>query len=133
MNGNAQFVAGGNISPSRFVKIDTGADNTVVMAEAGGAAIGISQAGERNVPYSTLDDGYCAIAGEPLRVFQLGEIAPLELGGSVTRGARLKSDSNSKGVTAAATDPAYAIALQSGADGAVIDVMVVYQGIAAAA
>lgn len=125
MTGNATFVAGGNITPSRFVKLSTTADNTVLQAGAGERCIGVSQQGTRNPPYGALDDGFCAIASEELRVFQDGEICPLTVGAAVTRGDRLKSDANGKGITAAANDPHYAIALQSGGgDGELIEVKV---------
>jgi hypothetical protein len=115
--------AGGNISPCRFVKQSTTADNTVLQAGAGETVYGISQAGVRRTPYSSLDDGYAAIAGEDLEVFGVGEVCNLELGGTVTRGDRVKSDANGKGVTSATNGDEYgAIALVSGVSGDLIQV-----------
>ena len=61
-------VANGNIAPCRAVKLDsTTAGGKVLQCGAGDKAFGISQPESRNPPYSTLDDGYCAIAGENLK------------------------------------------------------------------
>jgi hypothetical protein len=107
--------AGGNIAPRRFVKQSTTAPNTVLQAGAGDKVFGISQTSSRNAPYLTLDDGFTAIAGEPVRVFGPGEIAPLQYGGTVTAGQRLKSDANGKGIATTADGDEYgAVALQSG-------------------
>lgn len=119
--------SGGNISPSRFVKQDTSADNQVTQAGAGDKIFGISQAGVRRTPYSSLDDGYCAISGEDVEVFGIAEKAVLlEIGGTVTRGDRLKSDANGKGVTTTSTgDEIGAVALVSGTSGMLIPVEVI--------
>lgn len=117
--------ANGNIAPSRFVKVDTSGDELVAQAGAGEDIFGISQAGTRRVPYGALDDGYAAIAGEDLEVFSIGEVCLLELGGTVTAGARLKADSNGKGVTASSDADYYgAIAEVSGIAGDLIQVKV---------
>ena len=118
-------VAGGTIAPARFVKQSTTADNTVLQAAAGDPIVGISQKGTRRTPYSTLDDGNAAISGEPLHVFGPPETAPLELGGTVTQGDRLKSDANGRGITAGTDGDNYgAIAPQAGASGDIIEVQV---------
>lgn len=117
-------VANGSISPSRFVKLDTTADGKVLQAGAGDQVFGVAQPGERNVPYSSLQDGFAAKAGENINVYGPPERCLLELGGSVTRGSRLKSDSTGAGVTASATDESGAIALASGVSGDLIEVEV---------
>ena len=123
---NAPFVANGNITPSRFVKIDTSADNRVITSGVGDLPIGVSQQGTRRAPYSTLNDGFCAIAGEELRVFQTGEIAPVEAGAAITRGSRVGSDATGRAITAGAAVASGGIALQSaGAAGVIIEVSVV--------
>lgn len=123
---HASFIAAGNIAPSRFVKQTTTADHKVSQAGAGEALIGIAQKGSRNTPYSTLDDGFAAIAGEDLLVFQPGDTAPLELGGTVTVGDYLKSDASGKGVTASADGEHYgARALEAGTSGKIVEVFIV--------
>ena len=92
-------VAGGNISPSRFLIRSTTEDNKYLQASSTSVAIaGISQPGTRNTPYSSLDDGYAAIAGENLHVFQAGKDneAPLEYGRTVAAGALLSTDSSGR-------------------------------------
>jgi hypothetical protein len=117
--------ANGNIAPSRFVKLDTSADNKVLQAGAGGIVFGVSQAGTRRTPYNGLDDGYAAIAGEDLEVFGQSEVCLLELGGTVSPGDRLKSDADGKGVaTTTNLDEYGAIARVAGTSGQLIPVEV---------
>jgi len=119
------YKANGNIAPCRFVKLDTTADGRVLQCGAGDKIQGISQAGTRRTPYSTLDDGYAAIAGEDLEVFGTAEQPLLELGGTVTRGDRLKADANGAGVTSSTDKDEWgAIALQSGVSGQLVRVEV---------
>lgn len=123
------YVAGGNISPHRFVKSSTTEDHTVLQAGTGESVIGISHKGVRNAPYGALDDGYAAIDGESgFRIYLAGEICHLELGtGGATAGDLLKSDTNGKGVTADTDQDIYgARALENGAAGDVIKVQVVH-------
>jgi hypothetical protein len=63
--------ANGNIAPSRFVKLDTSADGKVLQCGASATIMpyGISGPGTRNPPYSSLDDGYHAIAGENCLIY----------------------------------------------------------------
>lgn len=121
-------VAGGNVAPSRFVKLDVSNKGKVLQAGAGEMVFGISQEGTRNIPYSTLDDGFAAIAGENLRIYGPGDNGMmLELGGTVAVGDRLKSDANGKGVaTTTANDEVGAIALAAGASGDLVPVNPVY-------
>lgn len=118
------FKAGGNVNPARFCKLDTTADHTVIEATAGSQIIGVSQKGTRNAPYSSLDDGYCAIAGETFRLFTTTEVCPIELGGTVTAGDRLKATTGGKAITASTGDYFGAIALESGVSGEFIQVEV---------
>lgn len=120
------FKAGGNISPARFVKPDTTTDEQVLQCGAGDRIIGVSQAGTHRTPYSTLDDGYAAVATEEIEVFGIGEQPWLELGGTVAVGDRLKADANGKGVaTTTDLDEWGAIALQAGIVGQLARVQVV--------
>lgn len=118
------MVAAGNIAPSRFVKLSTTANGRVAQCGSAEQIYGISQPGTRNTPYSSLDDGYAAIAGENLLVYGApGARCLLELGGTVTRGDRLKSDTNGKGTTAT-TEEYGAVALASGVSGQLIEVQI---------
>lgn len=125
------MVAGGIIRPSRFVKLSTTDEGRVLEADAGNKVFGVSEEGTRKVPLTGLDDGYAAIEGESLRVYGLGARCYLELGGTVTRGDRLKSDADGKAVTASADTEEYgAIALNGGVSGDLIRVLVDFGTIA---
>jgi hypothetical protein len=120
-------IASGNISPARFVKLSTTALGQVTQCGAGDQIYGISQPGTHNVPYLGLDDGWAAQANEPLNIFGLGsKDVLLTLGGSVTKGDRLKSDANGQGVTTtSANDEVGAIAQANGVSGDMIPVQIV--------
>lgn len=127
LQGTLEFTAGGNINPCRFVEF-SGTEGRVTEANAvADLCIGISQEGTRNVPYGSLNDGLAAIAGEPVKVFRLGETCLLEVSAAVAYGARLgASAGDGRGVTAAAGSPAFAIALKAAAGaGEKIPVMVI--------
>jgi hypothetical protein len=121
------FVANGNIAPSRFVKLDSSAVGKVLAATAvTDPIIGISGQGTRNTPYSTLDDGYHAIAGENCRVYGDNEECWLECGGTITVGDKITPSTGGVGITTTTTQDRYgAIALQSGITGKLIKVKVV--------
>lgn len=90
-------VANGNIAPWVAVMLDTTVDNMLIQATAGAQAIGIAQKGTRNAPWSSLDDGYCAIAGEVFQYWGDGEEnVPAQLGGTVTTERRLKVTTGGK-------------------------------------
>lgn len=124
------FVANGNISPSRACVIDTaytGAGRRVIQDGTGGLRVfGVSQKGTRYAGGTPADDGFAAIAGEDIMLHQPSDLSPicgLELGGTVAAGDSLKSDSSGRGVTTTtAGDFVFAIALQGGVTGDVIDV-----------
>lgn len=122
------FVATGNINVCRFVKLDTSADNSVAQAGSNDIPIGISPEYGREPNLPSVSTIYAAQAGDAVAIYGLGEEPLLELGGSVTRGDRLISDSNGKGVTASfsgTNQNVGAIALSSGASGERIRVQVV--------
>lgn len=106
------FTASGNISPRRFVKIS--GDYTVAQSVASSAtevAIGVSSPGTREAPIPG-GSAFAAIAGDPLRVFQLAEVTELEVAVAVTAGQRLKSDANGRGVLAVAGNEYFAEVLK---------------------
>ena len=98
------YTANGNIKPYRFVRMDTTADFKVLAATDGSSShgtenIGISQPGTRKPPLSPLDDGYAAIAGEEILVWEENDECLLITGAAVTNGDNLKSDSDGRGIT----------------------------------
>jgi len=98
------YVAGGTIRPSRFVKIDTSADDRVVEATANDALAGVAQVGTNRVPLSDLvSTSNAAIAGEQLKVYGEGDFCHLEAGAAIANGELLKSDSVGRGVPALTT------------------------------
>jgi hypothetical protein len=115
---------GGNVEPSRFVKLQT--DDTVVHATAASDELwGISQPSVRRLALSGWDDGYAGISGDgAINIFGPGDDkCKLQLGGTVTIGAKLTATTAGKGV-ASTTDKDHvgAIAMQAGVDGDIIDV-----------
>jgi len=117
--------ASGNIVMCRFVKLDSTADGKGLQCGAGDPITGVSQKGSRRIPYGGLDDGYCAIAGEDFEVYEEGELTYLELGGTVSPGDRLKSDSVGRGVTTTTDQDEYgAVARQAGTVGKLVEVRV---------
>lgn len=118
--------AGGDINPSRFIRLDTSDDNTAVECSAATAAIlGISTDATKVAPQdgaSTL----AAEAGDHVEWRKDGDVALLELGtGGATRGDTLTSDANGQGITTTTDANFYgAIALESGSAGDKIEVLV---------
>lgn len=103
-------VAGGNISPSRFLVAGTASGNTVVQASATGTLIvGISQEGTRNAGGTGADDGFAAIAGGQITIYDNPneDDCLLLLGSAVTAGNLLTSDSLGRGIPTSATGQAY--------------------------
>lgn len=124
---NPQFIAGGNIIPSRFVKWDLGSDNSVVQATANTKIQGISQAGSREAPIPGVTPVYAAADGEQLRIHGNNEVCLLTAGADVVAGDDLKSDSTGRGVVVTAgttTQEVGAQALSSGAVNNLIRVQV---------
>lgn len=113
--------ASGDIYPQRFVKFS--GDNTVAQAGANENAIGVSmrQSKAFDSALAASDDGQVA-------VYTVGQIAKLELGGTVTAGGYIKADTNGKGVAIATSGTTAqnvaAVAVNGGADGEIVDVMV---------
>jgi len=121
-------IAGGNIAPRRFV-VRTASSGEPIVNQAGSNVLvwGISQPSTRYIGgFGSLDDGYCAIAGETLNVYGEGcDEAQLEIAGTITAGDPIKSDTNGKGVKADTDkDHVGAIAIESGVSGDVIRVKV---------
>lgn len=102
------MTANGTIRVSRFVKIDTADNQSVLEADANEKVIGISQAGGRDapIPSVTTDPVEAAQITEQLAVFGIGEEDTVLLragSGGWTAGDELESDADGNGVTAATT------------------------------
>ncbi len=124
-----QLVARGNITPFRFVRLDTSTENGCVQAGDNTDVIGIAQGGTNKPDVSGLISAqYAAESGQPVRVAGVGAITLVEAGGTVSPGQYLKSDSSGRAVPVATTGTTIqnygAIALQGGSTGSIIRVMV---------
>jgi hypothetical protein len=112
-----QVLASGTIYTSRFVKLDTTADNKINQCGANGLAMGISSEATRIVPLSDLVTGTAATeaaqSGEELRVYEPNEVCLLCAGDVFGAGVILKSDGNGKGVAAGAGEYGGAISYQA--------------------
>jgi hypothetical protein len=120
------FRAGGDVAPCRFVTLSASAF-TIQAATANQPPIGVSFSGTREAPVPSASP-LLAIAGEGCPIWGPGETALLELGGTVTTGALLKSDASGKGVAIAASGTDLqrygAVALEPGAAGERIRVLI---------
>lgn len=108
---STNFVGGGDIDRSRFVKLHTTVGQ-VVQAGAGEFAIGISGESAQDAPITGASD-LAVSAGRSLKVYQDGDECQITAGGTFSVGAYLKSDSTGRGVTASSTQPFHAIALEA--------------------
>ena len=98
--------ANGTINVSRFVKIDTTDNNSVLECGANEKAFGIAQAGGREapIPSVTADPVEAANDGDNVQVHTLGAECLLVIGaGGCTAGDYLKSDASGGGVAIAST------------------------------
>ena len=131
------LVANGDIRPSRFVNLDATAsdDHLSLEANANEKIVGISDDGTNYPPIEGLPGGVSitALAAEAGQAFKAHGHGThgclLELGGTVTAGDFLKSDADGKGVSIATSGTTLqrygAIALEGGASGGLIPVIVV--------
>lgn len=111
------FVTNGNVTPCRFVKLDTTkTGGYCLQAGSGDRPIGVAQPGTRQPPMAGLDDGFAGVAGvNEIIVFTETDVCAVEIAASVTAGDYLKPDTNGRAVTASSDGDQYgAIALQSG-------------------
>lgn len=99
-----QLIAGGNISPSTFVKVSTAANKTCLQAGANERVVGVSQVGVKDPPGVSGASAYAAVAGDTVQLFGKDDICPVLVGsGGVTRGANVKSDASGAAVLSATT------------------------------
>lgn len=128
---NPNFVANGNVSPCRFVMLDTTATeaNKVLQAGSNLKLMGIASEGGREAPLPVVGTTmYAAKAGDGLQVYGDNDVCLLEITGTAIPGMLLRADANGKGIacTTAGSVPMNvgAIALGPGADGERIRVQV---------
>lgn len=97
------LTAQGNISPRRWITshatIFQGAIHPTASTNVAQPLLGISEAWTRFPPGSPADDGYIAIAGEPLSYRGPGQIALLEIGSTAVTvpNVLLTTDTNGRG------------------------------------
>lgn len=127
------FLASGNIGTSRFVSTITGSAYYVEQATASKRIVGVSQPGTLYAPGTSADSGYAGVTGSVIKVFQDGEEALLDLGGTVSAGDQLTADASGQGVAVSITATGHVyvggIALSNGASGESIRIRVkTYEG-----
>ncbi len=125
MFGSFSGRGGAPIFPARFVK-RTASSGESIITQCGSneAPWGVGPRSTRRMALAGWDDGYAAVSGDDVNVFGPGDdVAYLELGGTVSSGASIKSDADGKGVAATTDkDRVGAIALDSGVAGDLIRV-----------
>lgn len=98
---NVPLIAEGNIAPRRVVMKGTGDFGCLQStATPGSPPLGISSEALRRGPNSANDDGFAAITGEEIRVYQLGELALADAGNTISAWDFVKPDANGRIVTA---------------------------------
>lgn len=133
MTYSPNWIAGGNINPSRFVKVDTTSSEPyqVLQSSTNEQIVGVSQEGTRQAPGLPGSTTYAGEDTYTLHVFGPGEVALIELGGSVTQGDYLVSDVNGKATTASLTGGSIrrigGIALENGSSGEKIRMLILPQ------
>ncbi len=123
MYGSYSKLPSGNISPSRFVTLQT--DGTVQQAGANADVWGIATPSVHKFPLAGWDDGYAGVAGgPPINIFGPGDdSAPLLISAAVSPGQKLKSDASGEGTpTTADGDKIAAVAITGGVAGDIITV-----------
>lgn len=103
--------ANADLSTKRYYIVDINSSGKVVtQSSAGGRAVGVLN----NKPS----------AADEAAAVQIGGVAKVILGGTVTAGDNVQSDANGKGITAASGDSVLGIALTSGVSGDIVNVLI---------
>lgn len=110
LNNCPQFVAGATIAPSRFVVVDSAADNQLLEASStvtptGGAIsgttvpiIGVSQVGEKRTPgLPGSDVTIAAEQGDVIQIYSFGDVAPVQAGGTIIAGDLVSCNGTTNG------------------------------------
>jgi hypothetical protein len=124
MSDSFSLKAGGDILPSRFIKIS--ADYTAVAATAETDLVfGISHDSTKAAPADGLASDKHAEAGDHVSYYKLGDSCLLELGGTVAAGGLIEPGAAGVGVAAAGANTlAGAVALEGGVSGELIRVQI---------
>ena len=117
--------ANGNLVMSRFAKMDPSGGNLAIQAGVGDRPVGIVQEYSHRPPYSTLDDGFAAVQGDEVTIYQIGSVCKIELGTTVSPGAYLAPDSLGRGIPATTGVPYGAYTAQGGTVGQIVECEVV--------
>lgn len=105
--------ANGTIAVSTFVKVDATTSNKAIQAGATDVPIGISQEYANAAPIPGASTN-AAVAGDPLKIYGLGDICLLQSStAGWTAGDQLKPSTGGVGVTASSNDTYGAIALET--------------------
>ena len=137
--GFSAIVGSGTVAPSVFVHFCTAtatggsiAGYAVQQSVVSSVPCGIAQEGARYAPTEEQLGTYAGrlVAaggpGDPIKVYALGDICLLSLGGTVTPGQLLRPDANGKGIAASVTGLGYGAMTQEGGNsGDLIRVQVV--------
>lgn len=120
----ASLKAGGTIRPSRFITL-SGVHTASESNANDDAIVGITSEATRTASTPDITDANHALVGEPIEYFAWGEECLIELGtGGCTAGNFLEPDADGKGIVAAQGDTAGALALETGAAGNKVRVLV---------
>ena len=93
------FLAGGNITPSRIVTNVGQADFTVIQSTSDTiGSVGVSQEGTWLAPGTLGATSFAAISGQEIRVHGIGDECLLECGAAVSAGFLIKPDSLGRGI-----------------------------------
>lgn len=121
---NTGFTAGGDIYPCRFCKNSTVTDRYVLQAGANEEGIYVAQEATHDTPGLTGAGTKAAAADQTVYVWEQGDDALVECGGTVTKGAKVKADTDGKAVVALTTGTTMqwvlGYALESGVSGSKI-------------
>lgn len=117
------FIAGGNISPSRFVKGEAGTSNTILQCVADDRAIGISHESTLEAPIPSAS-AFGATDGLTVQVYGLGEVCEVLGAATIAAFDFLKPDANGSAVVAGPGDAYSAIALVDAVSGDKVKVVI---------
>lgn len=117
------FIAGGNVSPSRFVKGEAGESNTILQAGLNERAIGISHESTLEAPIPGAS-AFTATEGLIVQVYGLGEVCEVLGAATIAAFDYLKPDANGSAVVAGPGDAYSAVALVDAASGEKVKVVI---------
>ena len=117
------FIAGGNISPSRFVKGEAGTSNTILQCVAGDRAIGISHESTLEAPIPSAS-ALASSDGLTVQVYGLGEVCEVLGAATIAAFDFLKPNADGSAVVAGPGDAYSAIALVDAVSGDKVKVVI---------